>query len=355
VRAQITAKAVCEHGYSVRAAAPTVSRNSGTSPKRSSISHRRRPDRYVAGDSDLPCCAGADARIDLDRATTHRAASSSTRQVCMAVRASRRPASASCSAASAVRLADAVAMGSVAGRATPNGIPHVYTRAPRGSAATAQHAPAPNARPSHAPTRLGAVAGTRRLLRANAFEIGSLRSRTRSRTPFAVYSIRTLLDDAVTRGSRESARVVVERCAATASCRPIDVDGRPRATYCCLTAMPDGDHLAKLHRPRRPLFRDRRGGALRYVMRAQDLTTRTPRARRDQGLASIWGVLATDVPNWPTKFFIDACAQRGLPSMSTVRLLNATFIRSPSTKPSTRQRRIHLANAATYVPSTCRS
>jgi hypothetical protein len=147
----------------------------------------------------------------------------------------------------------------------------------------------------------------------NAFEVGV--------PPFThtiAYAIRGLLESGVLLedqryidAAEASARAVVERL------RPdgflpgtIDIDGKPRATYCCLTGNCQmGIIWARLHhRGGDPVFRRAAVDALRYVMSWQDIATGNPNVRGAiKGSQPVWGAYSRmTFPNWPTKFFIDA-------------------------------------------------
>ncbi len=147
----------------------------------------------------------------------------------------------------------------------------------------------------------------------NAFEVGV--------PPFThtiAYAIRGLLesgllldDERYTQAAEDSARCVVERLRSDGFLPgTIDVDGTPRATYCCLTGNCQmGIIWARLHRiGGDPMFRRAAVDALRYVMRWQDIETTNPNVRGAiKGSQPVWGAYSRlTFPNWPTKFFIDA-------------------------------------------------
>ena len=90
----------------------------------------------------------------------------------------------------------------------------------------------------------------------------------------------------------------------------VDKNGRPAATYCCLTGNAQlAIAWAKMHRK---LDRSdlKRGAAnvLRYVMAQQDLNTRDDNRRGAiKGSHPTWGRYSPlTYPNWATKFFVDA-------------------------------------------------
>lgn len=147
----------------------------------------------------------------------------------------------------------------------------------------------------------------------NAFEVGI--------PPFThtiAYAIRGLLESGVLlddqryiAAAEDSARAVIQRL------RPdgylpgtIDIDGNPRATYCCLTGNCQMAIIwARLYALRGDeVFRTAAVSALRYVMSWQDVTTSNQNVRGAiKGSQPVWGTYSPmTFPNWPTKFFIDA-------------------------------------------------
>lgn len=98
----------------------------------------------------------------------------------------------------------------------------------------------------------------------------------------------------------------------------IDVDGRPAATYCCLTGNVQMAIIwHKLHaHTGQPRYRDAAELATRYVLDTQDVETRDDDVRGAvAGSHPIWGGYAPfSYPNWATKFLVDALlVTRGYP------------------------------------------
>ena len=94
----------------------------------------------------------------------------------------------------------------------------------------------------------------------------------------------------------------------------IAIDGRPSASYCCLTGNCQFSIVwAKLFdRTGDEKYRHATIRALNYVMRCQDIHSDKPDIRGAiKGSQPIWGRYAPlSFPNWPAKFFIDAMLLR---------------------------------------------
>src|SRR5436190_3743432 len=90
----------------------------------------------------------------------------------------------------------------------------------------------------------------------------------------------------------------------------ITPEGRPAASYCCLTGNCQFAIVwARLYeRTRQPMYRRAALRALDYVIRRQDIHSRNADVRGAiKGSEPIWGRYAPlTFPNWATKFFVDA-------------------------------------------------
>lgn len=151
----------------------------------------------------------------------------------------------------------------------------------------------------------------------NAFETGV--------PPFThtiAYAIRGLLesgfllqDPRYLAAAERSGRVVIQQLRADGYLPgTIDVDGHPRASYCCLTGNAQMAIIwARLFAKGQPgagdaVFREAAVRALRYVMSWQDIATPNLDVRGAiKGSQPVWGRYSRlTFPNWPTKFFVDA-------------------------------------------------
>jgi hypothetical protein len=147
----------------------------------------------------------------------------------------------------------------------------------------------------------------------NAFEVGA--------SPFThtiAYAIRGLLESGVLLGDTEYTKAAEKSARAVTGCLrsdgflsgTIDLEGNPRATYCCLTGNCQMAIIwARLHQLQGDLiFRNSAVTALRYVMSWQDIVTSNCNVRGAiKGSQPVWGAYSRlTFPNWSTKFFIDA-------------------------------------------------
>lgn len=200
-------------------------------------------------------------------------------------------------------------------RNTFNGIPHVYNSRTAWALVRLHKARPTAKREAVARANLDWALANQRggYFDQNAFEAGV--------APFThtiAYAIRGLLESGVLLGDERyrraaevSARAVTERLRSDGFLPgTIDVEGNPRATYCCLTGNCQMAIIwARLHRMGgEALFRRAAVDALRYVCRWQDIATPNLNVRGAiKGSQPVWGAYSRlTFPNWPTKFFIDA-------------------------------------------------
>ena len=200
-------------------------------------------------------------------------------------------------------------------RNTHNGIPHVYnTRSAWALLRLHKHKPTADREAVGRANLAWALSQARGgYYDQNAFEVGV--------APFThtiAYAIRGLYesglvigDDRYTRAAEASARRVTESLRADGFLPgTIDVEGHPRASYCCLTGNAQMAIIwARLYNAGGDqLYRRSAASALRYVRSWQDVTTSNLDVRGAiKGSQPAWGAYSRmTFPNWATKFFIDA-------------------------------------------------
>jgi hypothetical protein len=200
-------------------------------------------------------------------------------------------------------------------RNTHNGIPHVYnTRSAWALLRLHKHRPTVEREAVGRANLDWALSQERNgYYEQNAFQVGI--------APFThtiAYAIRGLLesgwlmgDDRYVQAAENSARRVSENLRSDGFLAgTIDVQGRPSATYCCLTGSSQmGIIWARLYNSNHEeLFRRSAESALRYVRSWQDITTSNRDVRGAiKGSQPVWGAYSRmTFPNWATKFFLDA-------------------------------------------------
>jgi uncharacterized protein YyaL (SSP411 family) len=200
-------------------------------------------------------------------------------------------------------------------RSTHKGIPHVYNTRSAWALLRLHRAKPTADREAVGRANLDWALSQRRggYYDQNAFDAGM--------PPFThtiAYAIRGLLESGLllgdaryTEAAEASARAVAGQLRGDGFLPgTIDVDGRPRADYCCLTGNCQMAIVwGRLYeRGRDELFRRSAVSALRYVMGWQDIATSTAAVRGAiKGSQPVWGAYSRlTFPNWPTKFFVDA-------------------------------------------------
>ena len=200
-------------------------------------------------------------------------------------------------------------------RSTHNGIPHVYnTRSAWALLRLHKHRPTAEREAVGRANLDWALSQERNgYYEQNAFEVGV--------APFThtiAYAIRGLLesgwlmgDDRYVKAAETSARRVSENLRSDGFLPgTIDVQGRPVASYCCLTGSSQmGIIWARLYNQSHDeLYRRSAESALRYVRSWQDITTSNLDVRGAiKGSQPVWGAYSRmTFPNWATKFFLDA-------------------------------------------------